>query len=150
TYNDEDSRNTNSDAIFNGLSSVDEDHSYGGLLYGLGDNRRALGVLAGKWQDDLFSEAGYYELDAEMNLVRREDTATANFIRNRFAIPEDVISVDDASVLIIDDKGRRWRLPKGANAYTDRIDQNTLRICREVATERDLLSVHGSFYELPA
>ena len=120
------------------------------MLYGLGDNRRALGILAGDWNGNSFSETGYYELDGEMNLVRKEDTATASFIRNKFAIPENVVSVDEASVLIVDDQGRRWRLPKGNDRYTDRIENNALRICREVATERDLLSVHGSFYELPA
>ena len=60
------------------------------------------------------------------------------------------MTIDEASVLIIDDDGRRWRLPKGENAFTDRIQSNAVRICREVATERDLLSVHGTFYELPA
>ena len=28
--------------------------------------------------------------------------------------------------------------------------RNVLRICREVATERDMFSCHGTFYELPA
>lgn len=113
-------------------------------------NRKALGVLAGEWEENTFSENGYYELDSKMNLVKKEDIETAQYIRTRFAIPENVVTLDDASVLIEDDKGRRWRLPKGNSKYTDRIENNTLRICREVATERDLLSVHGSFYELPA
>ena len=150
TYNGEDGREDHPDAIFEGLSSVEDTKSYGGLLYGLGDNRRALGVLAGEWEGNSFSETGYYELDSEMNLVKKEDKETADFIRRKFAIPEDVISVDEASVLIVDDNGRRWRLPKGNSKYTDRIENNSLRICREVATERDLLNVHGSFYELPA
>lgn len=74
----------------------------------------------------------------------------AQFIREKFAIPRDVITVDDASVLIVDDNGRRWRLPKGNQAFTVKTQQATLRICREVATERDLLNAHGTFYELPA
>ncbi len=50
----------------------------------------------------------------------------------------------------MDDKGRRWRLPKGNEAYTDLTDAGALRVCREVVTERDLFSCHGTFYELPA
>lgn len=150
TYNDIDDRIESPNPIFKGLSQVNDEKSTGGLLYGLGDNRRALGILAGEWNGNDFSERGYYELDGKLNLVRKADTETADFIRNKFAIPENVVSVDEASVLIIDDKGRRWRLPKGNESFTERIKNNTLRICREVATERDLLSVHGSFYELPA
>lgn len=58
--------------------------------------------------------------------------------------------VSDGSVLIIDDKERRWRLPLGKNEFTTLTKQNKLRICREVATERDLFNCHGTFYELPA
>ena len=32
----------------------------------------------------------------------------------------------------------------------DRPDFSLARVCREVATERDLLNIHGTFYELPA
>src|SRR5680860_680985 len=35
------------DPLFNGLAKVGSDSFSGGLLYGLGDNRRALGILAG-------------------------------------------------------------------------------------------------------
>lgn len=150
TYNDQEIRATSEDPIFAGLSTVKEENSFGGLLYGLGDDRRALGMLAGEWNENSFEENGYYELDGEMKLVRKSDTATQNFIRDRFAIPEDVVTIDEASVLIVDDRNRRWRLPKGDEVYTHRTNSNSLRICREVATERDLLSVHGTFYELPA
>lgn len=150
TYNQKDSRNTDPESLFEGLSSVKDDISYGGLLYGLGDDRRTMGILAGQWNGDQFTESGYYVLGGDMNLTPKADTASMNFIRNRFAIPHNVITVEESSVLIIDDQDRRWRLPLGDDSYNDRIKTNSLRICREVATERDLLSVHGTFYELPA
>jgi hypothetical protein len=53
-------------------------------------------------------------------------------------------------VLIVDDAGRRWRLPLGDNRYTEATAKGLLRVCREVATERDLFNCHGTFYELPA
>jgi hypothetical protein len=85
-----------------------------------------------------------------MHLVKKDDGKTAQFIREKFAIPREVLSIDEASVLIIDDSGRRWRLPKGNDAFTEKTNSASLRICREVATERDLLNAHGTFYELPA
>ena len=50
----------------------------------------------------------------------------------------------------VDDLGRRWCLPLGDESYRELTRQGELRICREVATERDLFSCMGTFYELPA
>lgn len=135
---------------FAGLAESNAASYQGGLLYGLGDNRRTLGLLAGNLNNGQFEEKGYYELDARMNLVKKEDTQTATFIREKFAIPSQVVTIDNASVLVVDDKGRRWRLPLGNDALTHLTNQAASRICREVATERDLLNLHGTFYELPA
>jgi hypothetical protein len=93
---------------------------------------------------------GYYELDGSMKLVKKEDTAMETFIRENYTIPKNVISVEASSILVTDDQGRRWRLPLGNKAYDDLIEAGALRIAREVATERDLFSCHGTFYELPA
>ena len=92
----------------------------------------------------------YYELDEELNLVAKSDPETNSFIKEKFAIPENVVDIEESSVLVIDDKNRRWRLPLGNNSYKQLTDAAQLRICREVATERDLLNVGGTFYELPA
>ncbi|WP_222867782.1 hypothetical protein [Sphingobacterium phlebotomi] len=137
--------------LFRGMATAIDDETYtGGLLYGLGDNRRALGMLAGKIEGNRFIEKGYYELDGNMKLVKKDDPETANFIRKKYAIPKNVVTIDQASALVVDDKGRRWRLPLGSEALSDYTRNNLLRICREVATERDLLSLLGTFYELPA
>ena len=149
-YADEDHRGNQPDDIFNGLAQVDEAMSSAGLLWGLADNRRSLGILAGEVNNSQFNETAYYELDAEMNLVKKDDPETSSFIREKFAFPKDVISIDEASVLIVDDRDRRWRLPKGNNQYNKLIDKGLLRICREIATERDLFNCAGTFYELPA
>src|SRR5690554_8237578 len=89
-------------------------------------------------------------MGADMKLIRKEDAETADFIRERFAIPQQAVEVEEGSVLVVDDKNRRWRLPLGEEAYTSLTDKVVLRICREVATERDLFNCHGTFYELPA
>ncbi|NQU52424.1 MAG: hypothetical protein HQ522_07780 [Bacteroidetes bacterium] len=149
-YTDVDNRQTASANLFKGLAAVDEANSIGGLMYGLGDDRRALGILAMNFENGLVTETGYYELDAALNLVPKDDAATNSFIKEKFAIPENVIEIEESSVLIVDDKNRRWRLPLGNTAYEKLTDQGQLRICREVATERDLLNCSGIFYELPA
>jgi|AGTN01.3.fsa_nt_gi hypothetical protein len=150
SYTNPDQRKNIPDAIFRGLAEVNATASAGGLLYGLGDNRRALGLLASETINGKTTETGYYEMGVELKLERKEDIETAGFIRDKFAIPQQVVEIDKGSVLVIDDKNRRWRLPLGENAYNSLTDQGLLRICREVATERDLFSCHGTFYELPA
>lgn len=139
-----------SDALFQGLSAVTETNSHGGLLYGLGDDRWALGVSAVHFSEGKAEPVGYYELDAALWLQSKSDATTLAFINEHFAIPEQVITVTSSSVLVVDDRGRRWRLPLGDTAFTSLTNQASLRVAREVATERDLLNCHGTFYELPA
>ncbi len=149
-YADKDKRQTAPDKIFNGLAKVNDVEVTGGMLYGLGDNRRAMGMLALTYKGSERSEVGYYELTAEMKLVHKNDPVTLKFIREKFAIPENVVIINESSVLIVDDQGRRWRLPLGKEPYTGLTNNGALRIDREVATERDLFNCHGTFYELPA
>ena len=136
-YTTVDTRSSASSSIFNGLSKVSEENTLGGLLYGLGKNRRALGVLASNIENGKVIENGYYEMSDTLALVRKDDTQTADFIREKFAMPHQVVTIDESSVLIVDDRQRRWRLPLGDENYTKLIGQDVVRICREVATERD-------------
>lgn len=149
-YTANDQRNTESPTIFEGLATTSQTEVLGGLLYGLGDDRRALGVAAHQFSNRAKRSVGYYELDAQLNLVPKEDTATHTFIQEKFQIPNNVIAVEESSVLVVDDQGRRWRFPLGPAAFTPLTESASLRICREVATERDLFNCHGTFYELPA
>ena len=149
-YTAADNRTTTPDDIFKGLSNAESAQSIGGFMFGLGNNRKALGLLASKLDDTTSTEQGYYELDSKLNLELKQDDSIASHIRNIFAIPRNVVTVDDGSVLIVDNDNRRWRLPLGGDAYKGLTDGGVLRICREVATERDLFSCEGTFYELPA
>ncbi len=149
-YTDEDKRNDTPDAIFSGLSLVSDEQALGGLLYGLGNDRRALGSAVRDYDGNKATDAGYYELDAAMKLQKKEDQETHTFIGEQFAIPKEVVHIEESSVLVIDDLGRRWRLPLSNESFTSLTNAGALRICREVATERDLFNCHGTFYELPA
>jgi len=150
-YSDKEERSSAEDSMFDGIATVNDSESIGGLLYGLGDNRRALGVAATQFSDAEAGAASYYELDEKLNLVPKKDEETLKFIQEKFAIPDQVVTVEKSSVLVIDDRGRRWRLPLSSEAnFTSLTNASALRIDREVATERDLMNCHGTFYELPA
>ena len=103
--------------------------------------------------DDL----GYYEMNQAMEIVPVENPQAAKQIVAAVAQPAGTICVDDASVIVVED-GRRFRIPKrqgyeGSEERTPAAPSGgtgIARVCREVATERDLLNVHGTFYELPA
>lgn len=131
--------------IFAGLSKIGEKHDSEGLMLCLSQNRRKLGVAA-----NTADGSAYYDLDGDMLLQRRDSMEKASYIRKNLAIRSEGMEITPGSVLITDDKGRRWHLPLGARAFTEPTRQNTMRVCREVSTERDLLNLHGTFYELPA
>lgn len=141
SFSADDKRGTEPGKIFKGLTPVESAPASSGLLYCLGENARRLGIAA---------NAGYYELDGNMNLVPVDSAAIADFIKSNMAISSEGMEITDGSVLIVDDKGRRWRLPLGADEFTALTNDRKLRVCREVSTERDLLNCHGTFYELPA
>ncbi|WP_256011720.1 hypothetical protein [Desertivirga xinjiangensis] len=151
SYTDDSRFADESGSIFKGTNRIKEENYHGGLLYSLGDNRRALGILAGNISDGKFFETGYYELSADMKLEKKQDAQTTSFIRERLAINRSPgISIEESSVLVIDNKNRRWRLPLGDSSFNALYSNSLARVCREVVTERDLLNIHGTFYELPA
>ncbi|MBQ7180541.1 MAG: hypothetical protein IJR87_04530 [Bacteroidaceae bacterium] len=136
--------------LSSGLSPCGEEHWQGGLLYCLGSGRKALGIVAHDINGDKTTPVGYYELDGEMNLKKKESPADSVMIVNQLAIPVEVLTIDDGSYKITDDSRRTWRLPLGNHHYAQLMDKQQTRICREVATERDLFNCGGTFYELPA
>lgn len=61
---------------------------------------------------------------------------------------KDIWSEDNASVILNTSKGR-LRLPKGHKNYTENFPSGTIRVVREVESERELANIAGAFYELP-
>lgn len=142
TLSNGDERGTATDAIFEGVARIGKDTPpMQGVFRARGENKRTLGFAA---------DAGYYEMDAELKLKAVDDAKAHEFVKAKVAIPTNVITLDEASVLVVDDRGRRWRLPRASAAFDEATNAGELRICREVATERDMLSACGTFYELPA
>jgi hypothetical protein len=138
-------------SIFDGLALTTDTSVTGGLLHARGGGRRTLGVAVDRVSAGLAS-AGYYELDERLRLepesVPQQDDAA--WIRGNVAIPRDVVTIERCSVLVVDDAGRRWRLPRGDAAFDAPGALGPERVDREVCTERDLFNCHGTFYELPA
>jgi hypothetical protein len=136
--------------MFNGLATVSSTKNQGGLLYSVGNNRGVLGILANVENGNRKTVTGYYEMDEQMKIVPVSNDSITHFIRDKVAIPSQVVTVDASSYVIVDDAKRRWRLPLGNESYQELMAKQQLRICREVATERDLFNCGGTFYELPA
>ncbi len=149
-YSNADRRTEAADAIFDGLARAGNTESVAGLVRCRGDNKRTLQMAAMTVAGSTAQDAGYYELDAAMKLQRVEDAQTHAWLKKNAAVPEGILSVDAASVIYVDDSGRRWRLPKGDPAFDNLTGSGLLRMDREVVTERDLFQCHGTFYELPA
>jgi hypothetical protein len=142
-YTNEDRRGESPDPIFAGLATAADADVSGGLVRARSDNKRTLALLATTGKQ----ETGCYELDADLKLRKTDEPTLADHTRRHTAIPHGVLVHDAASILYTDGKGKRWRIPASTTASTRLGD---LRICREVATERDLFHAGGTFYELPA
>jgi len=90
--------------------------------------------------------SGYYEVDETLAVNPGTPTAEAEAIRPKLEIKADC-TVDAASVLVTDPKGRRWRLPKTDAAYD--APATPLRGLRELQSERFMANFHGILYEIP-
>lgn len=149
-YTDDDRRSAKSDALFAGLAGVTERECLGGLLKSLGSDRRSLAVEACRLTEKGTEVTGYYEMGEDFRLLPKDDAATDRFMRTRMAVSEVPFTVESGSVLLVDERGRRWRLPLGGAGFTELGQRHMMRVCREVATERDLFHCQGTFFELPA
>jgi hypothetical protein len=152
TYSNPDSRSSSMDSRFAGLAGANGSAFTGGVIRARGEDKRTLHFVAtepvsGSKEP---AEIGLYELDALLRLKRVDDPAALTYQKKNAAIPVGVLSVDAASVIFVDDNNHRWRLPKGSEDLSLTSPLGDSRVCREVATERDLFNAGGTFFELPA
>ena len=144
-FRNEDKRAVENENLFNGLAKVGETNVTGGLLAARGADFKTLRFVA----SDAKGELGVYDLDGDLKLQKANDPAGMEWTKKNFAIPQNVLTTDAASVLYVDGENR-WRLPKGDAAFDAPGALGDERIDREVCTERDLFNAGGTFYELPA
>jgi hypothetical protein len=94
------------------------------------------------------AETGYYEIGADLRLRRADNAAAEKPLRAEWGTKPD-FQVDTASVIMKDKKGRRYRLPKGAAVFDSPTAAGWPRGIREIVSERNMMNIHGTFYELP-
>ena len=139
-YRNRNVRSAQNDPLFNGIATLEKAAASTGVMRSLAYDKLGLALADG----------GYYELNQKMEFSKVDDTALAAALIKAVAQPAKSYSVDAASVLLQED-GKRYRFPKNESYPSNENAQSGLaRVCREVATERDLLNLHGTFYELPA
>ena len=92
-------------------------------------------------------EQGYYEIGGDMRLHRADNPIADGELRKKLATKQD-FDVDEASV-IMTEKGKRYRLPKGPDMFSNPSASGWPRGLREVVTERNLANIHGTIYEIP-
>lgn len=123
-------------ALFRGLAGVEQTDALGAVVYAAKRNRN-LRVITDDGSSFDFTKSGFEYLpdtpDTKLNALLRVQ-------------PE--FTVDDASV-VLSYKGKRLRLPKGNSAFDKPFKSGWPRAIREVASERHLANIHGTFYELP-
>jgi hypothetical protein len=148
-YQSLDTRTAESAPMFTGLTKSCEEASSGGIIRARGDAGQKLEFAAAVLRAGKIASQAFYELDAELKLQRVENASAQATLQKNAAVPKEVITIEEASVLVVDGRGRRYRLPKGS-AAAEQAGPLPLRVAREVCTERDLFQASGSFYELPA
>jgi len=121
-YRNRDARDVVSDSMFAGIATTDKPTAGGGLMRSLAYDK--LGLVA---TDSDGEQIGYYELNPQMELVPVDDPPAASALVAAVRPPANVVTVDAASVLVVED-GKRYRLPKN-DKYVRPIKQreNTAR-----------------------
>ncbi len=144
SYRNDDKRSNEADPIFDGLAKQGQELT-GGIVRSLDENARTMGFAA---TDASGKSIGYYQLDEKLELKPTTKDGEPAWTNEHAAIPKnDFLVIDKASVLFLDEDGKRWRLPKGD------IGNHPLgnyRVAREIVTERDIFNADGTLYELPA
>ncbi len=88
-------------------------------------------------------ETGYYVVGQDMKLARVDNPVAESAVRTSFKTRLE-FSEDDASVIV-----GGFRLPKSDPDYASPFASGWPRGIREVVTERNLMNIHGTFYEYP-
>jgi len=127
------------------------------ILYASDDRRLPLHIAASRLDAaDHVVNTSFYELQADMQfrsggqsgLDPEAEQKLEQTLRGTYAPTAD-FEVDEASVIVKDEDGNRFRLPKGDAAFDHPSATGFRRGIREIVTERSLMNLHGTFYELP-
>ena len=131
--------------LFAAVAGVNDEQAVAGLIRPGKHNRNLQYVAQCIGKDGTVSEA-YYEVDEQLAFTQPEPGRTDE-VREIAKVSQD-FEVDEASVIMAE-KGRRYRLPKGDARYDQPFATGWPRGIRECESERYLMNIHGTFYEKP-
>jgi len=140
-------------SMFAALAAAgDREGLLGGIIRPAGHNTNLQFVAKRVDDKGLLQDAGYFEIDRAMTFHtpaddRSDEIDHSNEVE-RIAKVESDFSVDEASV-VMTRGGRTYRLPKGHAAYDRPSPLGPCRGVRELESERYLMNIHGTFYEMP-
>ncbi len=121
-YRDRDERDASHDLLFSGIATMDQPAHCYGLMRSLAFDK--LGLVGANTPDG--DDAAYYELNQQMKLVLVGDSGAAKRLVSDVQQPRGDITVDKASVLLVED-GKRYRLPKDDRYLPVEADQPSNR-----------------------
>lgn len=119
------------------------------ILYATNDPALPLHIAASSLDaSGQVTGTNFYELRGDLSFQPADLPEVEKALRGTY-VPTADFEVDEASVIITDKEGNRFRLPKGHADFDQPSATGFRRGIREVVTERSLMNLHGSFYELP-
>jgi len=131
--------------LFSAIAGVNDRQAVAGLIRPAKHNRNLQYVAQRIGQDGQVNET-YYEVDEKLAFAKPAKDR-ADEVKEIAKVAQD-FAVDEASV-IVTEKGRRFRLPKGDACYDQPFATGWPRGIRECVSERYLMNIHGTFYEKP-
>jgi hypothetical protein len=123
--------------LFAGLADLGTQGVQGGIVRPASHNRNL------QWRT---ADGRSLEFDEALRVHAAEQGRAEEVVRVG-SVARD-FEVDEASV-VMTQKGRRYRLPKGDARFDAPFAAGAPRGIREVASERYLANLHGTFYEIP-
>lgn len=112
-YRNRDQRTAENDGVFAGLIPAGAPPPLTGVMQSLSYDRLGLVASSASNADDF----SYYEINSKMEIVPVDDRGAASKLVKNVRQPRGTISVDEASVLLIEE-GNRYRLPH-RQSYTE-------------------------------
>jgi hypothetical protein len=149
-YSNPDPRDTEPDPIFAGLAEVDsKNNTSSGWMRARGQDKRTLLLSMAGSPGQKPTGKTCYELDGGMKLRPLETKPDPGELKLGTSLHHGKLMVGNSSVIFTDEAGANWHLPRGSAAFDSLTSNGTVRLQREVSTERYLFNCHGTFYELP-
>ena len=125
--------------IFTGLAEVDE-NAIAGMI------RPASRNMNLQFLDLTGGVSRYMEVDEKISFIIPEENLSDEVLEVcGFKADFDV---DEASVKV-SENGKTWRLPKTNSSYDKEFATGWPRGIREIETQRYMMNIHGTFYEMP-